>query len=170
LQSSASLSGTQVPLQTPEAQTLGDLQAPQSAVRGLPQLSVPVSGSQFLPWRTQNCASVSGEQLTQVPLWQALPVAHLPQLPPQPSSPQLWTPHDGVQEVHTPLWQALPLAQLPQLPPQPSSPQLWTPHDGVQEVHTPPRQAFPVSHWPQLPSQPSSPQSWVPQARVQETH
>ena len=68
---------------------------------------------------------------------QVRPPGHVPQSPPQPSSPQALPLQSGVQVVfpgeHWPLLsQVSPLAQAPQLPPQPSSPHTLPVHFGVQ--------------------------------------
>lgn len=69
-------------------------------------------------------------------LWQLLGASHWPQLPPQPSSPQLLPVQSATQLVtQTPGGvQDSPAGQLPQLPPQPSTPQLRPSQLGVQSA------------------------------------
>jgi hypothetical protein len=73
---------------------------------------------------------------------QVWPEAQVPQVPPQPSLPQVLPLQLGVQEAtHWPeVLQLLPEAQVPQLPPQPSLPQLLPVQLGVQVVQL----------WPQM--------------------
>jgi hypothetical protein len=92
----------------------------------------------------------------------------VPQLPPQPSSPQTLPAQLGTQQ--TPPLQVPPLGHVPQLPPQPSSPHFLPEHFGVQQspsVHGPVQQsalvpqALPMApHWHmlllQLPEQQSA--------------
>ena len=92
------------------------------------------------------------------PLWhtpavQLWPLAHEPQLPPQPSEPQVLPEHDGVhEETHWPLeLQVEPEGQVPHEPPQPSEPQVLPLQFGVQPPPPPP----PVHDWPQI--EPTSP-------------
>jgi hypothetical protein len=78
----------------------------------------------------------------------------VPQLPPQPSSPQLLPAQLGTQQ--TPPLHGRPPTQVPQLPPQPSSPQFLPEHLGVQ--HRPLTQ-LPVQQSPLVPQAlPSVPQ------------
>jgi hypothetical protein len=80
-----------------------------------------LEGSQIQSFGTQFCVQA-----------QLLPVAQLPQEPPQPSGPQARPLQLGVQAPHWPLLQDWPLEQLPQEPPQPSGPQASPWQLGVQ--------------------------------------
>jgi hypothetical protein len=66
----------------------------------------------------------------------ACPSLQSPQLPPQPSGPQLRPLHEGVHATHCPALQVAEIAQLPQLPPQPLSPQVRPAQFGVQLVQS----------------------------------
>ena len=96
---------------------------------------------------------------------QASPSAQFPQLPPQPSGPQILSVQLGTHStsMQTPLSQVISLPHSPQLPPQPSGPQSLpsqsVAHSSV--LHLPASvQIFPSSQAPQEPSQPSSPQTF----------
>ena len=73
-----------------------------------------------------------------VPLEQASPGQHSPQLPPQPSGPHCLPTQLGAHS-HCPVaLQVEPEAQAPQLPPQPSGPHCLPEHCGVHApVHRP---------------------------------
>jgi hypothetical protein len=76
---------------------------------------VPQPGTQAPP---QNSCTPGQAQ---IPASQVPPM-HVPQEPPQPSSPQIFPLHWGTQ-THVPFWQTSLPAQLPQEPPQPLGPQ-----------------------------------------------
>jgi hypothetical protein len=76
---------------------------------------------------------------------QMLPVVQVPQLPPQPLSPQVLPVQLGVQ-TQVPLWQVLGAVQVPQLPPQPSSPQVLPAQLGAPQSATQLQLVSPPSH------------------------
>ena len=65
------------------------------------------------------------------PPWHLRGATHVPQVAPQPSSPQVLPPHSGTQ-TQLPLWQTALPAHGPQEPPQPSVPQVRSTQFGVQ--------------------------------------
>jgi hypothetical protein len=105
-------------------------------------------------------------------LLQVCPLAHDPQVPPQPSLPQVLPEQEGVQlATHWPeLLQVCPLPHDPQAPPQPSLPQVLPVQAGVQlETHWPELlHVCPLAHDPQVPLQPSLPQDLPEQEGVHE--
>ncbi len=95
--------------------------------------------------------------MTQAPLEHCVPAPHEPHDPPQPSSPQIFPSHDGVQQL-PPLVQ-LPELQVPQNPPQPSPPHSLPVQSGWQRAtHDPVLHSDVESQLPHEPPQPSSPQ------------
>jgi hypothetical protein len=70
----------------------------------------------------------------------------LPQVPPQPSSPQPLPLHLGWHFTHLPPTQSSVPLQLPQVPPQPLSPQVLPSHAGLQHWYL-----WQTSPEPQLP-------------------
>ena len=90
----------------------------------------------FAPVEQMSCEQVL--DAAQVPAeLQVSEPEQLPQVPPQPSEPQVLPLHAGVHvdATHCPaVLQLSPLAQAPQLPPQPSEPQVLPLHAGVHVV------------------------------------
>ena len=99
---------------------------------------------------------------------QLLPLAQLPQLPPQPSEPHSLPEHDAVQhepptQLPVPQPQSMQLAQVS--PPAASHTESPQPAESMQ---LPAEQILPDGQLPQLPAQPSSPQVLPEQAGVQQ--
>ena len=92
-------------------------------------------------WPAQEVGSSTGVSATQLPFWHALPAAQLPQLPPQPSSPQVAVWHlNGVglhRSTHLPRAHTFAPLHAPQLPPQPSAPQSLPEQVGTHVAHVP---------------------------------
>jgi hypothetical protein len=81
------------------------------------------------------CGQPGLRAVTQLPCTQAAPEGQAPQLPPQPSSPQILPEQEGTHDavaMQTPsLHDAFP-AQTPQIPPQASAPQDLDAQAGMQ--------------------------------------
>jgi hypothetical protein len=106
-----------------------------------------------------------------LPPMQACELGQVPQVPPQPSGPQLLLAQLGVQvSVQLPLEQKSPSGQLPQELPQPSSPQLLpvqSPSQVGTHARPPGEQNASPQQLPQMAPQPSSPQTLPLQSGTQ---
>lgn len=95
-QKTASVSGVQVQALLVQVSAGGAVQVPQSAVRGLLQLSVPLNMPQVFPWRVQNVASLSAVQEQTPAGLQVFGAVQGPQLATVRATPQasssVWAP------------------------------------------------------------------------------